>query len=161
VELAAPGFSGPPVDHLTLALDETGNVRWFSFQGFVRRVSFAGSTQELPAGGTMPTDEGTVSFDSASSPTLAHVVIRYHVLSNDNLNDFTEGFDSTRKGDSVVVRYFIKGTLRGAAIDARAAGSLTPVATFALDGGTDGRTVSDGASASDVAIGPLDAGVGQ
>jgi hypothetical protein len=142
VELVAPGFVGPPVDHLTLALDGTGRIQWFAFQSFVRQVSFTGSTQDLPSGGTMLADEGTVSFDSVVSPSLAHVVIRYRVLSNDNLNDFTEGLDSTRKGDSVVVRYFIAGTLRGAAIDAHAAGSLTPVSISAIDAGA----VSDGAS---------------
>ena len=157
VELVAPGFVGPPVDHLALSLDGTGQIRWFSFQSFARRVSFTGSTQDLPAGGTMLTDEGTVSFDNVVPPTRAHVVIRYHVLSNDNLNDFTEGLDSTRQGDSVVVRYFISGTLRGAAIDARAAGSLTPFPTSAIDGGVS----ADSASASDLSIGIVDAGAGQ
>ncbi len=146
VEIVAPGFAGPPVDHLTLALDGTGRIEWFSFQNFVRRVSFTGTTNDLPAGGTIPSGEGTVSYDSVVTPTLAHVVIRYHVVSSDNQNDFTEGFDSTRKGDSVVVRYFIFGTLRGAAIDAHAAGSLTPVASSGVDGGTpaDGGAGADG-----------------
>jgi hypothetical protein len=157
LELVATGFAGPPVDHLTLALDGTGQIRWFSFQSFVRRVSFTGSTTDLPAGGTLLADEGVVSFDSVVTPALAHVVIRYHVLSTDNLNDFTEGLDSTRKGDSVVVRYFISGTLRGAAIDAHAAGSLTPATPSAIDGGI----VFDGPQASDVALGILDGGAGQ
>jgi hypothetical protein len=150
VELVAPGFPGPPVDHLTLALDGTGKIQWFAFQNFVRRVSFATSSQNLPLGGSLLSEEGTVSFDSVVAPSQAHVVTRYQVLSDTTLNDFTEGFDSTRKGDSVMVRYFISGTLRGTPIEAHAAGLLTPASVTTIDGGTalDGARASAGVDAA-------------
>jgi len=126
VELTMPGFYGPPVDHLTVALDGTGNLRWFAFQNFVRQVSFIGNTQEMQPGAVSITDEGVVAFDRVVPATPDHFVIRYHVQSDSKQNDYTEGLDGTRQGDSLVLRYFISGTLWGASIEGHAAGTLVP-----------------------------------
>lgn len=126
VELVAPGFTGPPVDHLTVGVDGTGAVQWFSFQSFPRHVGLAATTDDLPAGGRLLSDEGQVSFDSVVAPTPTHAVVRYHVVSGEQKNDFTEGLDVTLSGQCLRARYFISGTLLGATIDAHAAGSLTP-----------------------------------
>jgi hypothetical protein len=143
VELTMPGFYGPPVDHLTVALDGTGHLRWFAFQNFVRRVSFIGNTPELQPGAVTIADEGVVTFDSVVPATQDHFVIRYHAQSDSKQNDYTEGLDGTRQGDSLVVRYFISGKLWGANIDGHAAGTLVPSSPSAT-GGTGGAGGSSG-----------------
>ena len=142
VELTAPGFFGPPVDHLTVSVDGSGQLRWFAFQSFVRQVSFTGSTQELEPGAVNIADEGVVTFDDVVPATPAHFVIRYQVHSDDKQNDYTEGLDGTRQGDALVVRYFIAGKLWGATIDGHAAGTLVPASPSAMDGaGGTGGTI--------------------
>ncbi len=143
VELAAPGITGPPVDHLTVALDGTGALQWFSFQSFPRHVSFTDTTDGLPLGGRLLSAEGAVSFDKVVAHSPNHAVIRYHVVSNDEMNDFTEGLDVTRKGDCELIRYFISGTVLGATIDGHAAGALAPAVASAVGagGGSDGGTL--------------------
>jgi len=149
VELSAPGFFGPPVDHLTVSVDGNGQLRWFAFQNFVRQVSFTGNTQEMEPGAVSIADEGVVTFDDVVPATAAHFVIRYHAQSDSKLNDYTEGLDGTRQGDALVVRYFISGKLWGAAIDGHAAGTLVPASPSATGGseGTGGANGGSGASA--------------
>lgn len=134
VELTAPGFYGPPVDHLTVALDGSGQVRWFSFQNFVRSISLSDSTQGMDASSILLADEGAVAFDNVVPATAAHFVVRYKVHSDAKLNDYTEGLDGTRQGDALVVRYFISGKLWGATIDGHAAGTLVPASPSATGG---------------------------
>jgi hypothetical protein len=134
VELVAPGFFGPPVDHLTVSLDGAGQIRWFSFQNFVRGVSFTGSAQELEPGKGTIADEGAVTFDSVAPASPAHFVIRYAVHSGPKMNDYTEGLDGTRQGNTLVLRYFISGKLWNATIDAHAAGTLVPTSPSATGG---------------------------
>jgi hypothetical protein len=126
VELIAPGFYGPPVDHLRVSLDGAGQIRWFEFQNFVRGVSFTDSDQDLQPGKGTIAGEGNVAFDNVVPATPTHFVIRYSVHSDEKLNDYTEGLDGTRQGDTLVVRYFISGKLWGATINAHAAGTLVP-----------------------------------
>jgi hypothetical protein len=62
---------------------------------------------------------------------VSHFVIRYHAVGNPNLeneirSDYVEGFDGTVEDDTLLVRYFIKGKLWGAVIDAHDAGTLVP-----------------------------------
>ncbi len=144
VEMTAPGFTGPPVDHLTVSLDGSGQLRWFMFKNFVRTVSFTGNTNELPPGnaGTVA-DQGTVTYDDVVPATPAHFVIRYHAYSTEKLNDFVEGLDGTRQDDSLIVRYFITGKLWGAAIEGHAAGTLVP-ASPSPTGGVGGAGGSTG-----------------
>ena len=126
VELVAPGFFGPPVDHLTVSLDAAGRIRWFSFQNFVRGVSFTGSSQELEPGKGTIAEEGDVAFDNVEPPTATHFVTRYTVHSEQKLNDYSEGLDGTRQGETLVIRYFFSGKLWGATLNAHAAGTLVP-----------------------------------
>jgi hypothetical protein len=126
VELVAPGFYGPPVDHLTVSLDGRGGLRWFSFDRFARGVSFTGSADELEPGKGTIADEGDVTFDNVVPPTPSHFVIRYTVHSTEKLNDYTEGLDGTRQGNALIIRYFFSGKLWGAALNAHAAGTLVP-----------------------------------
>jgi hypothetical protein len=126
VELVAPGFFGPPVDHLTVSLDAAGKIRWFSFQNFVRGVSFTGSSQELEPGKGTIAEEGDVTFDNVEPPTATHFVTRYTVHSDQKLNDYSEGLDGTRQGETLVIRYFFSGKLWGATLNAHAAGTLVP-----------------------------------
>jgi hypothetical protein len=126
VELVAPGFFGPPVDHLTVSLDAAGQLRWFSFQNFVRGVSFTGSSQELQPGKGTIAEEGDVTFDNVEPPTATHFVIRYTVHSEQKLNDYIEGLDGTRQGETLIIRYFFSGKLWGATLNAHAAGTLVP-----------------------------------
>jgi len=126
VELVAPGFFGPPVDHLTVSLDAAGQLRWFSFQNFVRGVSFTGSSQELQPGKGTIAEEGDVTFDNVEPPTATHFVIRYTVHSDQKLNDYIEGLDGTRQGETLIIRYFFSGKLWGATLNAHAAGTLVP-----------------------------------
>ncbi len=154
VELVAPGFYGPPVDHLTVSLDDAGQIRWFSFQNFVRGVSFTGSAQELEPGKGTIADEGDVTFDNVEPASPAHFVIRYAVHSDQKMNDYTEGLDGTRQGNTLVLRYFISGKLWNATIDAHAAGALVP-ASPSVPGGTAGTGGSaSGAGGAGGSIGP-------
>ena len=136
VELTAPGFYGPPVDHLTVALDASGQILWFSFQNFVRKISFTSSTQGMEPGAIPLAEEGTVTFDDVVPATASHFVIRYKVHSDAKLNEYTEGLDGTRQGDTLVVRYFISGKLWIAPIDGHAAGTLVPASPSAPVGTT-------------------------
>jgi len=126
VELTAPGFSGPPVDHLTVALDGSGQIRWFSFDRLMRQVSFSSTTDGMPAGGITLASEGSVTFDNVVPATATHFVTRYQVHSTDKQHDYTEGLDGTRQGDTLTLRYFISGKWWGATIDGHAAGTLVP-----------------------------------
>jgi hypothetical protein len=142
VELAAPGFYGPPVDHLTVALDAAGGIRWFSFQNFVRGVSFTDSSRELDPAKGLISGEGDVTYDNVAPPSPDHFVIRYHAYSSEKQNDYTEGLDGTRQGDTLVIRYFFSGKLWGANLEAHAAGTLVPASPAPP------RTGSGGASGS-------------
>jgi hypothetical protein len=143
VELTAPDFYGPPVDHLGVALDSSGQLRWFAFQNFTRKVSLTGGTQDLPSGGFPIANEGSVTFNDVVPATSDHFVIRYRVYSDAKLNDYTEGIDGTRQGDTLVVRYFISGKLWGAAINGHAAGTLVP-ASPAVNAGPQGSGGTSG-----------------
>jgi hypothetical protein len=126
IELTAPGFYGPPVDHLTVALDGSGQIQSFSFEKFVQKVTFGTGSQDLPVAGKVTVGESTITVDAAVPATPTHFVLRYHVESQTQLSDYIEGIDGTREGNELVVRYFISGTLWGAPIDAHAAGALVP-----------------------------------
>jgi hypothetical protein len=60
------------------------------------------------------------------APTATHFVIRYTVHSEQKVNDYTEGLDCTRPGETLVIRYFFSGKLWGATLNAHAAGTLVP-----------------------------------
>jgi len=126
VELSAPGFVGPPVDHLFVSLDGKGQIRGFAFQNFSRGTSYTGTKQAFALIATPIEEQGTVRFDPVVSNTAEHFVIRYQVKSTDSGNDFTEGLDGTRQGNTLVIRYFITGKLWGVTVDAHAAGTLVP-----------------------------------
>jgi hypothetical protein len=52
-------------------------------------------------------------------------MIESHVQSSED-DDYEEGIDGTLTGGSLVVRYFLQGTLEGLPIDLHAAGTLAP-----------------------------------
>lgn len=124
VELTAPDFYGPPVDHLKVSLDAQGVPLSFAFTRFARKQTFGTGSKDFPLTGESTRESGTITVDDAEAPTSEHFVLRYQVKGQ--LNDYVEGIDGTREGDRLVVRYFIKGKLRGATIDAHAAGTLVP-----------------------------------
>jgi hypothetical protein len=128
VALSAPGFVGQPIDHLSLALDGNGQIRWFMFDHFVRRVSFPNNPDNLGPNALNLNNEGSVTFDDVIPATSSHFVIRYHVKSEYKQNDYTEGLEGTRQGDSLLVRYFISGKLWGSGdmIDGHSTGILMP-----------------------------------
>lgn len=126
VELSAPDFVGPPIDHLTVSLDGNGQIRWLRFENFVRKVSFTDSKDELGPNSVTLNSQGVVTFDDVVPATATHFVLRYHVQSETGYNDFTEGVEGTREGDLLRIRYFLSGKFWGAAMDARAAGVLVP-----------------------------------
>ena len=133
VELEAPGFTGPPFDHMTVELDRAGQLRAFDFEKFRRRVTLGSGQEDIPPSGKATRRDGDllVTVDDAVAATRDHFVIRYHAVGNVNLNgemlsDYVEGLDGTRSGDTLIVRYFIRGKLWGATIDAHAAGTLAP-----------------------------------
>jgi hypothetical protein len=127
VELTAPGFVGPPVDHLKVVLDAQGQLRSFAFDEFSSGVrTFGSGAEDYPCAGTLTRGDLTVTVDEAIAPTPSHFVLRYRVQRPSQMNDYVEGIDGTREGNTLVVRYFIKGKLYGSEIDARAAGVLGP-----------------------------------
>jgi hypothetical protein len=132
VVLVAPGFAGPPVDHLTVALDSDGQLQSFSFERFTRRETFGTGPEALPLSGVGSRGDDQIRVDEAVAPTDSHFVIRYHVEGTAGLNSYIEGIDGTRSGDTLTIRYFIKGTLFGATIDAHAAGTLVPASSASL-----------------------------
>jgi hypothetical protein len=139
VEVSAPGFVGPPVDHLTVTTDGEGQIQSFAFVKFVVVPhTFGQAAGDFPLSGTVtgtdPVSGGgrTVAVDLSAAPDPNHFALRYHVLGDPQethlagVEDYEEGIDGTRVGNALVVRYLIKGTHWGAAIDAHAAGTLVP-----------------------------------
>jgi hypothetical protein len=126
VELSAPDFYGAPVDHLTVQLGAHGELRSFGFEKFTRAQTFGAEPGAFPLSGTREQGDLKVQVDSAVDATPEHFVIRYHVQQPSQGLDYVEGLDGTRAGSKLTVRYFIKGTLYGATIDAHAAGTLVP-----------------------------------
>jgi hypothetical protein len=158
LELTAPNFYGPPIDHLTVSLDAAGQLRWFYFQNFVRKISLMASADELGPNAFTLADQGAVTFDDVVPATPSHFVQRYHVYSDAKLNDYTEGLDGTREGDALVVRYFISGKLWGAAIDAHAAGTLVPASNLPTGGVSGAGGTLGGGGQGGAAIGMGGAG---
>lgn len=128
VELVAPGFSGPPVDHMTVVLDGQGKLRSFDFDRFVRHPTFGEGSEDLPLSGNVTQGVWTSAVDTAVEPTDEHFVLRYHATSSETFSDFVEGLEGERSARGLRVRYFIKGKLYGSQIDAHAAGTLVPAA---------------------------------
>jgi hypothetical protein len=129
VEVVSPGFPGAPIDHMTVSLADTGQLRSFGFERFVRpNVTFGFGPDDLPVSGSVIRGDLTVTVDPAVAPNDGHFVLRYHVAQPSRLNDFVEGIEGTRVGDTREVRYFISGTLFGASIEAHASGTLLPAA---------------------------------
>ena len=129
VELTAPGFYGPPVDHLTVATDAQGNLQSFSFERFTSWArTFGSDPNDFPLSGSRQVGPRTITVDPNTPATPDHFVLRYHVQGATVLDDYLEGIDGTRVGTTLVVRYFIQGKLDGAAVDAHAAGVLSPAA---------------------------------
>lgn len=129
VEVVSPGFVGEPVDHLSIALAADGSIQSLAFETFPRTsLSFGGGPDDLPLVGEITRGELTVTVDPAVEATAEHFVLRYHVVDPSRSNDFREGVEGARAGDTLHVRYFIVGTLWGASIDAHAAGPLYPAA---------------------------------
>ncbi|HKP55113.1 MAG TPA: hypothetical protein VJV78_00250 [Polyangiales bacterium] len=134
VELEAPGSYGPPFDHMTVELGPTGQPRSFDFEKFRGApVTFGSGQEDIPLSGTATRRDGDlrITVDDAVAATRDHFVIRYHAVGNVNLNgeqlsDYVEGLDGTRFGDTLVVRYFLRGRVWGATMDAHAAGTLAP-----------------------------------
>jgi hypothetical protein len=130
VELTAPGFYGPPVDHLTIGADAEGQIRSMSYERFaIAARTYGGGPDDFPVSGTATVAGRTITVDLTAAPSPDHFVLRYHVQSDSDLDDYEEGIDGTRIGTGLVVRYFIQGTLEGVAIAAHAAGTLAPAAS--------------------------------
>lgn len=125
VELSAPGFYGPPVDHLTVATDGENQIQSLAFERFpIAPHTFGDGPGDFPLSGTASVGGDTIAVDMTDPPNPDHFVLRYHVQGD--IDDYEEGIDGTRVGSGLVVRYFIQGTLQGATIDGQAAGTLAP-----------------------------------
>jgi hypothetical protein len=124
VELTAPGFVGPPVDHLTVTTDGQGQIQSLSYQKFPVSPHTFGGSGNFPLSGTGQESGRTVTVDMSAPPSPDHFMLRYHVVGE--FDDYEEGIDGTRAGNGLIVRYFIQGSLEGATIDAHAAGTLVP-----------------------------------
>jgi hypothetical protein len=128
-ELVAPGFYGPPADHMTVATDGTGQIQAMQFERFpVLPRTYGSGASDWPLSGTATVGERTITVDLSSLQAPDHFALQYHVKSTSLDDDYEEGIDGTRMGAGLVVRYFIQGSLEGASIEAHAAGTLAPAA---------------------------------
>jgi hypothetical protein len=125
VDLSAPGFYGPPVDHLTIATDSEGQIQSLRFEKFPAIPhTFGGGPQDFPLSGTATVGGRTITVDMSSPASSDHFLLQYHVQGD--YDDYEEGIEGTRVGTGLVVGYFIQGTLQGATIAAHAEGTLVP-----------------------------------
>jgi hypothetical protein len=119
VELEAPGFWAPPIDHLTLALDESG-LRSFAFQQFSRSGMVTDGMITAPAldnGRVFPVDESTLSA------TAFHLGYAGKVASEGV--DYVEAVKGELRADELFVEYSISGALdSSSSIEGRASGLL-------------------------------------
>jgi len=129
VETAATpaSFYGVPVDHLTVGTDAQGQIASLAFQRMmVLPRTYGTGTNQFPLSGTGMAWDRTITVDSVTPPDPNHFMIEAHIQSTEDADDYEEGIDGTRTGDTLVVRYFLEGTLAGVGFDVHAAGNLAP-----------------------------------
>lgn len=112
IMMTAPDFLGDGVDSLSLTFDASGVPTEFAFNNFFR-------SDTLPAAACP-----NVVRDVTAAPTADHFVFRY--TCEHGAQVLTEGLEGNKIGGRWAVRYFAKGTWAGAAVDARAFGTLSP-----------------------------------
>jgi hypothetical protein len=123
---STPVIFGVPVDHLTIGTDAQGQIASLAFQRLnVIARTYGTGTNEFPLSGTGTASGLTITVDSVSPPDPNHFTIESHVQGSGD-DDYEEGIDGTLTGSSLVVRYFLQGTLEGLPIDLHAAGTLAP-----------------------------------
>jgi hypothetical protein len=119
VTLLAPGFYAPPVDHLTLALDDSG-LRSFVFQQFSRKLSVTDGVATPPEednGRHFPVEVGAVS--------ATEFELRYAASSSAEGVDYVESVQGELRDGALAVTYFVRGALDNfSSIDAVATGLL-------------------------------------
>jgi hypothetical protein len=119
VELEAPGWWAPPIDHLTLALDGSG-LRSFVFQQFSRSGMVTGAEITAPAienGGVFPVEANTSSATAFDLGYTARV--------ESEGVDYVESVKGELQGDLLAVEYSINGALSSvSSIEGRAFGLL-------------------------------------
>lgn len=122
-----PVIFGVPVDHLTVGTDAQGQIASLSFRRLmVLPRTYGIGTDQFPLSGTGTARDRTITVDALTPPDPNHFMIESHIRGTDD--DYEEGIDGTRSGNSLVVRYFLQGTLAGLPIDLHAAGTLAPAA---------------------------------
>lgn len=132
VGLSAPGFYGPPLDHLTLALDDSG-LRSLAFQKFSRTLSVTAGEVTTPA-----LDNGLhypVEVDSVSATEFE---LRYTAGVPAEGAGYVESVQGELRDGELAVTYFVRGQLDTlTSIDGLATGLLhrvgsprTPSATL-------------------------------
>lgn len=120
VGLSAPGFYAPPVDHMTLALDDSG-LRSLAFQQFSRTFTATGGHVTLPNGRHFP-----VQVDAVSGTDFE---LRYTASVPAEGIDYVESVSGELRDGELAVTYFVRGTLDSLSIDGLATGLLHRVGT--------------------------------
>ncbi|HYJ08245.1 MAG TPA: hypothetical protein VEX18_04535 [Polyangiaceae bacterium] len=119
VELEAPGWWAPPIDHLTVALDESG-LRSFVFQQFSRSGMVTGAAITAPA-----LENGRVFPVDASASSATAFDLGYTARVESEGVDYVESVKGELQGDQLAVEYSISGALSNASsIEGRAFGLL-------------------------------------
>jgi len=132
VGLSVPGFYAPPVDHLTVALDDSG-LRSVAFQQFFRTLSVTGGEVTTPAldnGRHFPVEVAAVSATAFE--------LRYTASAPAEGVDYVESVQGELRDGELAVTYFVRGALDNlSSIDGLATGLLhrvgsprTPSATL-------------------------------
>lgn len=119
-----------------MELSADGQLSALSFEKFTRRdLTFGETYLDLPLSGTREVDDLNVTVDDSVTASESRFAFSYHAESRKTVdgdsdsepsNAYDEGLEGTRSGDSLDVRYFIKGRLWGSAIDAHTSGTLLP-----------------------------------
>jgi hypothetical protein len=119
VELEAPGWYGPPIDHLTVALDDSG-PRSFVFQTFGQNAFVIGDEVTTPAldnGRKLPVEVNAVSdtdFELRYAATVPAEGVAY-----------VESLTGELRDGKLAIEYFISGALSSvSSIEGKASGLL-------------------------------------
>jgi hypothetical protein len=119
VELEAPGWWAPPIDHLTVAVDESG-LRSFVFQQFSRSGMVTGAAITAPA-----LDNGRVFPVDANTSSATAFDLGYTARVESEGVDYVESVKGELQGDLLAVEYSISGALdSSSSIEGRASGLL-------------------------------------
>ena len=132
VDLVAPGFYGPPVDHLVLSF-ANGKLRSSRFDKFGQTRTYGDAATEYPLEGHRMVQPGpfvgatqdvTVQESSWTS-TAFRLCFHSYDAEGTVSTDFVECVSGTLESVGLRIQYSIKGSLGEAPVDAHASGILT------------------------------------